>query len=94
MKQLDIRIEDDTDNGGRGYRRLTREELFDLVSMALILIPNGARKRYWMHAIEQPHKAIADAICDRLMHYPAFGPARELPAHSCGGGAYRSEDAE
>ena len=94
MRQLDIRIEDDTDNGGRGYRRLTRDELHALIKMGLVLIPAGVKKRYGHGGNDLATCLIADALTDRLMHYPAFGPARPLPAHSCGGGANKRHEAE
>lgn len=81
---MTIRIESDDDNGGRGFQQLTREELREMIELWLILVPAGTRKRYATGAAE-PAKAarheMAERLLERLMHYPAFGPARLRPAH-------------
>lgn len=52
------------------------------------LLPAGTKKRYATGADEQARLArhvIAEALLDRLMHYPAFGPERPAEAHRVGG---------
>jgi hypothetical protein len=81
---MTIRIESDDDNGERGFKQLTRDELRELIEMWLILIPAGTKKRYATGADSYQRAArrqMADALLDRLMHYPTFGPARSRPAH-------------
>lgn len=66
----------------------TRDELRDLLTMWLILIPAGTKKRYATDAHERARSArqvIAEALLDRLMHYPAFGPEPPAEAHRAGG---------
>lgn len=48
-----LRLTDETDNRGRGWRQLTRDELRELLTMWLILIPAGTKKRYATGADEQ-----------------------------------------
>jgi hypothetical protein len=83
-----LRLTDATDNRGRGWRQLTREELREQVAMWLLLIPLAIKKRHATGGDEQKRQAqrqMTDAIRDRLEHYPIFGPERPAEGHTAGG---------
>jgi hypothetical protein len=82
-----MRIDDPSDNGGRGWRRLERDEVVALVYLAIRLIRKGVRTdlagRDATKADEAARK-LAEAVSDRLAAYPTFGPARPAVGHSAG----------
>lgn len=83
-----LRIEDPTDNGGRGWKRLTEDELHSLVYIALKLQRRGVRSDYAAKSAvlsDEGARIMARAICDRLKGYPTFGPERAVLGHSTGG---------
>lgn len=81
---MTIRIEDEDDSAGQGWRRLTREDVHAVVSMVLILQRPGTKRGYATGGDDVSSLAVrvmTDAILDRLMHYPIFGPALTVPPH-------------
>jgi hypothetical protein len=82
-----MRLHDLSDNGGRGWRRLTANEVSDLAYLAIRLISRGIRGdlagRNAAKADEAARK-LADALSNRLAAYPIFGPARPAAGHSAG----------
>ena len=83
-----MRLDDPSDNGGRGWRRLTSEEIADLAYIAIRLVRRAVRTdlsaRDATKADEAARK-IAQAVSSRLTAYPIFGPARAAHGHSAGG---------
>lgn len=94
---MTIRIEDDDDNAGRGWRRLTREDVHGIVSMVLILQRPGTKRGYSTggdHIRSLAVRVITDAILDRVMHYPIFGPALGPRPFSASGGGVDKKRSE
>jgi len=85
-----MRLDDPTDNGGRGWRRFTAEEIADLVYIAVRLIARGVRSDLADRdatKADEAARTVAKAVADRLAGYPTFGPARASKVHSAGGGS-------
>ena len=80
-----MRIDDPSDNGGRGWRRLTPEEVASLAYLAIRLASKGIRSdlagRNASKADEAARK-LSQAVSVRLTAYPTFGPARAAGGHS------------
>jgi hypothetical protein len=80
-----MRLDDPSNNGGRGWRRLASDEVADLAYLAIRLASKGVRSdlagRNASKADEAARK-LAEAISGRLQAYPTFGPARAAAGHS------------
>lgn len=80
-----MRVEDPTNNGGRGWRRLDTEEIATLAYLAIRLIGKGVRTdlagRNAAKADEAARR-LAEAVSGRLSAYPVFGPSKAAGAHS------------
>jgi len=82
-----MRLDDPTDNGGRGWRRFTAEEIADLVYIAVRLIARGVRGDLADRDATKADKAartVAKAVAARLAGYPTFGPSKAARGHSAG----------
>ena len=83
-----MRVDDPSDNDGRGWRRLDAEEVANLAYLAIRLVRRGVRgdlaAREAAKADEAARK-LAQAVSSQLAAYPVFGPARPAAAHSAGG---------
>jgi hypothetical protein len=82
-----LRIEDPSDNDGRGWRRLTDENLIGLLYIAIKLARASVRKDLSCRDASKADaaaKVIAKQIVDRLRYYPVFGPARPAEGPRCG----------
>lgn len=80
-----MRVEDPSDNGGRGWRRLTATEVADLAYLAIRLIRRGVRADLAARDAAKADKAArtaAEAVSSRLAAYPVFGPIRPAAGHS------------
>lgn len=89
-----MRLEDPSDNGGRGWRRLEREEVAALAYLAIRLIRRGVRNDLAGRDASKADEAarrLAEAVSERLRAYPTFGPAKPSGGHSAGSGS-RSAD--
>lgn len=87
-----MRIDDPSDNGGRGWRRLASDEIADLAYLAIRLASRGVRSDLAGRNAAKADKAakkLAEAVSARLATYPTFGPARAASGHSahCRSGA-------
>jgi len=82
-----MRLDDPTNNGGRGWRRFESDEIAKLAYLAIRLISKGVRNdlagRNAARADEAARK-IAEAVSARLASYPIFGPANPARGHSAG----------
>jgi hypothetical protein len=80
-----MRVDDPTDNGGRGWRRLEADEVAALAYIAIRLATPGIRAdlagRNAAKADEAARK-LSEAVSGRLAAYPTFGPARHASGHS------------
>ena len=85
-----MRLDDPSDNGGRGWRRLEPHEVAALAYLAIRLIRKGVRTdlagRDASKADEAARK-LAEAVSARLAAYPTFGPERPASGHSIGCGS-------
>ena len=82
-----LKLDDPTDNRGRGWKRLSEAELVDLIYIGLQLARRSARAALVDRNATKANdaaKAIAKQLADRLSHYPVFGPSRPAPGPSCG----------
>lgn len=90
-----MRLDDPSDNDGRGWRRLGSDEVADLAYIAIRLICRGVRidlaGRNAAKADEAARK-LARAVSSRLATYPVFGPARPGSNHSAGCGSTATDD--
>lgn len=80
-----LRLEDATDNDGRGWRQLTEDELASFIYMALRLAPKGVRNAYVdlnASKVAEAVRALSKLVAARLSHYPTFGPDRQRKGHS------------
>jgi hypothetical protein len=88
-----LHLEDPSNNGGRGWVRLSARQLVDLLYIGLKL---AARRHRAVLADRNPQKsdeaakAIACHLAERLGHYPVFGPERPAEGPTCGGGSSRA----
>jgi hypothetical protein len=82
-----LRLEDPSDNNGRGWRRLAKAELVDLIYIGLKLARRCHRRdlaeRNAVKA-DAAAKGLAEQIAEKLREYPVFGPAQPSSGHSCG----------
>jgi hypothetical protein len=80
-----MRLDDPSDNGGRGWRRLASDEVADLAYIAIRLAGQGVRTdlagRNAAKADEAARK-LSEAVSNRLAAYPVFGPIRAATGHS------------
>jgi hypothetical protein len=80
-----MRLDDPSDNGGRGWRRLASDEVADLAYIAIRLANQGVRfdlaGRNAAKADEAARK-LSEAVSSRLAAYPVFGPIRAATGHS------------
>jgi len=80
-----MRLDDPTDNGGRGWRRLASDEVAGIAYLAIRLASRGVRSdlagKNASRADEAARK-LADAVSTRLAAYPTFGPTRLASGHS------------
>ena len=82
-----MRVDDPSDNGGRGWRRLAAEEVADLAYMAIRLVRRGVKADLAAREAAKADGAarkLAEAVSNRLAAYPIFGPARPARGHSAG----------
>lgn len=80
-----MRIEDPTDNGGRGWRRLAADEVASLAYLALRLARKSLRADLAScdaSKADEAAKRLAEAVSGRLSAYPTFGPSRDATGHS------------
>jgi hypothetical protein len=85
-----MRLEDPSDNGGRGWRRLEREEVAALAYLAIRLIRRSVRNDLAGRDASKADDAarrLAEAVSDRFAAYPTFGPAKPAGGHSAGFGS-------
>ena len=84
-----LRIEDPNDNDGRGWSRLSEDQLVGLLYIGLKVAKlqhrSGLSARNADKA-DDAAKAIATLLAERLRLHLVFGPARQRAGHSCGGG--------
>jgi hypothetical protein len=83
-----MRVEDPTDNGGRGWRRFTAEEIADVVYIAVRLIRRSIRNDLSNRnpsKVDEATRKVAKVVATRLEDYPTFGPARNPKSHTAGG---------
>ena len=82
------RVDDPTDNGGRGWRRLDLDEVADIAYFAIRRSARGLKVdlagRNAAKA-DEAAKAVSKAVAARLRAYPVFGPARVSSPHSTAG---------
>ena len=91
-----MRIEDPSNNGGRGWRRLGRKEVADLAYIAIRLVGRGVRTNLSAREAAKADEAarkLAEAVSDRLAAYPTFGPNEAARGHSAGGPPVSRDDA-
>jgi hypothetical protein len=82
-----MRLEDPSDNGGRGWRRLERKEVAALAYLAIRLIRRSIRNDLAGRDASKADEAarrLAEAVSDRFAAYPTFGPAKPVGGHSAG----------
>jgi hypothetical protein len=80
-----MRVDDPTDNVGRGWRRLTTNEVADVAYLAIRLVRRGVRANLSAREAAKADEAarkLAEAVSSRLAAYPIFGPARPAAGHS------------
>ena len=83
-----MRIDDASDNGGRGWRRLDADEIANLAYLAIRLSRKSLRKDLVGRdaaKADAAAKGLAEAVSSRLRAYPTFGPCRAAGAHSTDG---------
>jgi hypothetical protein len=86
----EMRLDDPSDNGGRGWRRLTSQEIADLAYIAIRLVRRAVRANLSARDAAQADEAarkLAEAVSSRLAAYLIFGPASAARGHSAGGGS-------
>jgi hypothetical protein len=82
-----IRLEDPSNNGGRGWVRFSEPQLADLLYIAIKV---AGRRRLRLLTDRNSQKADAAArelaalLSKRLRNYPVFGPTHPGGVHSCG----------
>ena len=80
-----MRLDDPSDNGGRGWRRLNAEEIAALAYLAIRLIGKGVRSDLAGRNAAKADDAarrLAEAVSERLAAYPVFGPSKAARGHS------------
>ena len=82
------RIEDPTDNNGRGWRQLCGDEVAAIAYLAIRLCSRSVRANLAGRNAAKADEAamqLSRAVADRLAAYPTFGPSRPPSAHSAAG---------
>lgn len=82
-----LRVEDPTDNHGRGWREMTGHEIAELLYFTVRTAPKHLRYDLnGRNPIKGDYAArrIAEMLAERLRGYPVFGPARLPESHTCG----------
>jgi hypothetical protein len=90
-----VRLEDPSDNGGRGWRRLEAHEVAALAYLAIRLIRKGVRTDLAGRDASKADEAarrLAEAVSERLAAYPTFGPERAAGSHSAGHVSFEAEE--
>lgn len=80
-----MRIDDPLDNAGRGWRRLSADEVAELAYLAIRLSRPSVRKDLAGRNAAKADEAarwIAKAVSGRLRAYPTFGPGSLAASHS------------
>ena len=80
-----MRLDDPSENGGRGWRRLESDEVAALAYIAIRLTIRGVKADLAGRNADSADKAarkLSEAVATRLAAYPTFGPAKPLTAHS------------
>ena len=80
-----MRLEDPSNNGGRGWRRLASDEVADLAYLAIRLASRGVRTNLAgkdAAKADEAARKLSAAVSLRLAAYPTFGPARPSSSHS------------
>ena len=80
-----MRLDDPSDNGGRGWRRLESDEVAALAYIAIRLAIRGVKADLMGRNADSADKAarkLSEAVSARLAAYPTFGPAKLPTAHS------------
>src|SRR5215212_7931725 len=89
-----VRLEDPSDNGGRGWRRLEAHEVTALAYLAIRLIRKRVRTDLAGRDASKADEAarrVAEAVSQRLAAYPVFGAQRPAGGHSAGRGSCEGE---
>lgn len=82
-----LKLDDPTDNSGRGWVQLTARQLIDLLYIGLKLAPRRHRAALVQRDAsksDEAAKAVATHLAERLGQYPVFGPARGADGPTCG----------
>jgi hypothetical protein len=82
-----LKLDDPTNNGGRGWVRLTAKQLIDLLYIGLKLAPRRHRAGLVQRDAsksDEAAKAVATHLAERLEQYPVFGPAKAEEGPTCG----------
>ena len=80
-----MRLDDPSNNGGRGWRRLESDEVAALAYIAIRLTIRGVKADLAGRNADSADKAarkLSEAVATRLAAYPTFGPARPPMSHS------------
>ena len=88
-----LRLEDPTNNSGRGWARLAPKQLIEILYIGLKLAARRHRAALAdrnASTADAAAKAIATELAERLDRYPMFGPARPSEGPSCGAGGVKS----
>ena len=82
-----LRIDDPTDNDGRGWKRLSEDELASLIYMSLRLTSKSVRPAYVDRnpaKVDEAVRMLARNVASRLKGYATFDPIRPKTPHSAG----------
>ena len=80
-----MRLDHPFDDNGRGWRKLSQEEIAALAYVAIRLVSKAIRTRLAGRIAADADEAarrIAQAVAQRLAAYPIFGPAKPAGNHS------------
>lgn len=83
-----MRLDDPSDNNGRGWQRLSTSEIADLTYIAIRMAARRVRTDFAGRNATKADEAarkLAEAVSRRLAAYPIFGPAKPASNHSAGG---------
>lgn len=81
-----LQLQDPTNNGGRGWARLTARQLVELLYIGLKLAARRHRAALADRNAtksDEAARAIASHLAERLSHYPVFGPERPADGPTC-----------
>lgn len=82
------RLDDPTDNNGRGWRELAGDEVAAIAYLAIRLCSRSVRANLTGRNAAKADEAamiLARTVADRLRAYPTFGPVRPGATHSTAG---------